>query len=223
MRGPLARTFAAQSDPNVIALLSLKLLLLAFFILLNALSVIEEDKQRVVIDSVSQAFDGRIQAYKNLSEQAAASGQLSGARQLAEALADLLDSTLPAIRLTEGASHSEVRIELPSSMLFGRGETELKPGHDLLIQRLTAALLAENAKGVTFLAEVRHGVPANALERLDELKDRSVELRRIGHLAQVMIEEGMPREQLSSGLELGRPGAVFLNFRLIEPGGDIQP
>lgn len=223
MRGPLVRTLAAQSDPNVIALLSLKLLLLAFFILLNALSVIEEDKQRVVIDSVSQAFDGRIQAYKNLSEQAGASGQLSGARRLAEALADLLDSTLPAIRLNEGASHSEVRIELPSSMLFGRGATELKPGHDLMIQRLTAALLAESADEVTFLAEVRHGVPANALERLDDLKDRSVELRRIGHLAQVMIAEGLPQEQLSSGLELGRPGAVFFNFRLVETDGDPQP
>ena len=223
MLGPLARTFAAKSDPNVVALLSLKLLLLAFFILLNALSVIEDDKQRVVIDSVSQAFDGRIQAYKNLSEQVSASGQLSGAQRLAEALADLLDSTLPAIRLNEGASHSEVRIELPSSMLFGRGATELKPGHDLLMQRLTDALLAESAQGTTFLAEVRHGVPANALERLDDLKDRSVELRRIGHLTQVMVEQGLPRERLSSGLELGRPGAVFLSFRLVEPQGEDQP
>ena len=206
-----------QSDPNVVALLSLKLLLLAFFILLNALSVIEEDKQRVVIDSVSQAFDGRIQAYKNLSEQSAAAGQLAGAKRLAEALADLLDSTLPAIRLTEGAEHSEVRIELPSSMLFGRGSTVLKPGHDLMLQRLTAALLAESGRGVIFLAEVRHGVPANALARLDDVKQRSVELRRIGHLAQRMVDLGLPQGRISTGLELGRPGAVFLSFRATEP------
>ncbi|WP_282607978.1 flagellar motor protein MotB [Pelagibius sp. Alg239-R121] len=220
MAGPLERTFLGQSDPNVIALLSLKLLLLAFFILLNSLSVIEEDKQRVVIDSVSQAFDGRIQAYKNLSEQSAAAGQLAGAKDLAEELADLLDSTLPAIRLNEGASHSEVRVELPASMLFARGATELQPGRDLMLQRLSAALL--RGDGIVFMTEVRHGVPEGALERLDDLKERSVELRRIGHLAQNLVEQGLPRERISTGLELGRPGAIILNFRAVEtkPGGE---
>lgn len=213
MAGPLTRTFVGQSDPNVIALLSLKLLLLAFFILLNALSVIEEDKQRVVIDSVSQAFDGRIQAYKNLSEQAAGAGQLSGARELAEELADLLDATLPAIRLKEGASHSEVRIELPSSMLFASNATELNPGRDLMLQRLTKAILAASAKGVVFRAEVRHGVPGDALSRLDGLQGRSVELRRLGHLAQQLADAGLPLERISAGLEIDRPGAIFLNFR----------
>lgn len=213
MAGPLTRTFVGRSDPNVIALLSLKLLLLAFFILLNALSVIEEDKQRVVIDSVSQAFDGRIQAYKNLSEQAAGAGQLSGAKELANELADLLDATLPAIRLNEGASNSEVRVELPSSMLFARNATELNPGRDLLLQRLTKAILAASTKGVIFRAEIRHGVPGDALTRLDELQGRSVELRRLGHLAQQLADAGLPLERISAGLEIDRPGAIFLNFR----------
>ncbi len=210
-----------QSDPNVIALLSLKLLLLAFFILLNALSVIEEDKQRVVIDSVSQAFDGRIQAYKNLSEQAAGSGQLSGARELANELADLLDTTLPAIRLNEGASNSEVRLELPSSMLFARNATELNPGRDLLLQRLTKALLAASTKGTAFLAEVRHGVPGDALGRLDGSQERSVELRRLGELARHLADAGLPVERVSTGLEIGRPGAIFLNFRSVEVPADM--
>ena len=212
-----------QSDPNVIALLSLKLLLLAFFILLNALSVIEDEKQRVVIDSVSQAFDGRIQAYKNLSEQAAGAGQLSGARELANELADLLDATLPAIRLNEGAENSEVRVELPSSMLFARGATELNPGRDQLLRRLTKALLDANGKGAAFLLEVRHGVPENALKRLDGAQQRSVELRRLGHLAQLAADAGLPRERLATGLEIGRPGAVFLNFRTTDTGEAERP
>lgn len=223
MAGPLTRTFVGKSDPNVIALLSLKLLLLAFFILLNALSVIEEDKQRVVIDSVSQAFDGRIQAYKNLSENAAGAGQLSGAKELANELADLLDSTLPAIRLNEGASNSEVRVELPSSMLFARNATELNPGRDLMLQRLTKAVLAADEKGVVFQAEFRHGVPGDALERLDDLQERSIELRRLGHLAQLLADEGMPVERISTGLEIGRPGAIFLSFRSVEVGAEAQP
>ncbi len=222
MAGPLTRTLAGQSDPNVIALLSLKLLLLAFFILLNALSVIEEDKQRVVIDSVSQAFDGRIQAYKNLSEQAAGAGQLSGARELAEELADLLDATLPAIRLNEGASNSEVRVELPSSMLFAKSATELNSGRDLMLQRLTKAVLAASSHDVVFRAEVRHGVPSDALVRLDGLQGRSVELRRLGHLAQQLANAGLPIERISTGLEIDRPGAIFLNFRSEEIAGVLD-
>ncbi len=223
MAGPRLRTFVGQSDPNVIALLSLKLLLLAFFILLNALSVIEEDKQRVVIDSVSQAFDGRIQAYRNLSEQAAGAGQLSGAKELATALADLLDSTLPAIRLREGASNSEVRIELPASMLFTKNATELNPGRDLMLQRLAKALLTQNKNGVSFQTEVRHGVPADALQRFDEIQGRSVELARLGHLAQLLVKAGLPEEQISSGLEIGRPGAIFFSFQSFETTAEALP
>ena len=46
----------AQSDAGTITFLSLFLLLLAFFILLNALSTIEETKTREVLTSVAATF-----------------------------------------------------------------------------------------------------------------------------------------------------------------------
>ena len=60
--GAARRPGARQGDPNVVALLSLKLILLGFFILLNALSEYEESRTRMVLESVNEAFNGRVDA-----------------------------------------------------------------------------------------------------------------------------------------------------------------
>ena len=59
---------ASPSDPGIrrddnkyiVLLLSLKLILLAFFILMNALSEFETRRTETVLDSVSRAFRGSI-------------------------------------------------------------------------------------------------------------------------------------------------------------------
>ena len=60
------------ADPNIVALLSLKLLLLGFFILLNALSRFEEDRSRSVIVKDIQARAVELKKAFEVSKEAAA-------------------------------------------------------------------------------------------------------------------------------------------------------
>ena len=64
--GPAASIPAAETagptdpkDPTVLTLLSLKLLLLAFFILLTSLAEFQEDRTRQVLESVSRPSTAR--------------------------------------------------------------------------------------------------------------------------------------------------------------------
>ena len=61
---------ATGVEIGLISLLSLKLLLLAFFILLSALSEFETLKVRTALQSVTEAFDGRL----NVAHYRAANG-----------------------------------------------------------------------------------------------------------------------------------------------------
>jgi len=65
MAGGTPRSGMGQGNGNIIALLSLNILLLAFFILLNSLSSFEEERRDAVMDSVRQAFQGLVRVERN--------------------------------------------------------------------------------------------------------------------------------------------------------------
>ncbi len=54
-------TGSTNGNGNMVLLLSLNLILLAFFILLNSLADFEADRARAVLASVKQAFSGTIE------------------------------------------------------------------------------------------------------------------------------------------------------------------
>src|SRR3546814_4588433 len=58
MAGAAPQPKNRQSNSHIVALLSLKILLLAFFILLNALATFQEERSSAVVDSVRDAFQG---------------------------------------------------------------------------------------------------------------------------------------------------------------------
>ena len=87
------------SDPNIVALLSLQLLLLAFFILMTAISDFEQNKVQMVVGSVNEAFDGQIVTSEDVSLTDAALGPIPGSARLAARIRNLFSSTLPVARV----------------------------------------------------------------------------------------------------------------------------
>ncbi len=134
---------APGRDPNIVALLSLKLLLLGFFILLNALSQYEEDRTRRVLISVNQAFDGRVDVRESEQDYPSALGPLEREASLLDAVGQLLDALLPAVRTTTSHDGTRLRLELSAGSIFQPGGTALQPGRALLLRRLAGALTAE--------------------------------------------------------------------------------
>jgi hypothetical protein len=197
-----------DSDPNLFALLSLKLLLLAFFILLTALATFERDKVELVVDSVNQAFDGRVRTeLKNESVEPAALAELSEAAKLSERIRNLFSSTFPMAEVERDVLYGELRIELPTDTLFFADEARLRAGPAVLMNRLARLLGSERPADTDYELDVLVGVGRDALPALASTPD-ALASRRAGAFARDFARRGMPADKLSVGLLPGGEGKV---------------
>ncbi len=213
---------AGGGDPNIVALLSLQLLLLAFFILLNAISSYEEQKVEQVVSSVNQAFDGRVAAPQDLADVEAAVGPLPGSVQLSRRVRNLFASTLPMARIEQDEQLGELRIEIPTDSLFAADDPRLRAAPAVLFNRLARALGPERPEDLEARLEVLVGVAADALSALGT-QPQALPVLRAGELARSLAARGLPAERLSVGILPGAEGWVRLVLRLADrPGVESQ-
>lgn len=219
MAAPADQIPRRMGDPNILSLLSLKLLLLAFFILLNALSHFEEDRARKVLESVNEAFNGRVEAVRSLTIQSAGIGNLRESVAVVRVAGELFQSMIPAVRVEVSARGKRVRLSLPATTLFRPGEEALQPGRGLLFGRLVHALEQERPLGPGYELELYHGLPGKSADQGDQ--SGSVELlalRRMGVLARFLEAKGLPDEVLSVGLLPGREDTVEIVVQVLDSG-----
>ncbi len=181
-------------DGNIVALLSLKLLLLAFFILLNALSALEAHKAKAVLESVNKAFSGRLEVKENLSPQEAGAGHLSGARLMLDEVGQLFESMLPAVYRETTSHGSSLVLELSTQSLFRSGKSALQPGRGLLLDRLVAALNAERNVPVFYQFEFQQGTLGA------DYAAKQLAVDRAAAMAHHLVRRGVAAEDLSIGI-----------------------
>ena len=206
----------AQKDPNIVALLSLQLLLLAFFILLNAMSKFEDEKTRRVLESVNDTFNGQVQAVRNASTYSGAIGSLDDGRILVAELKRLFASALPATRVQQTSRANLFRLELPAAKLFEPGSAELRSGRLGLLRRISAALKQRQALGQGFRLRWLHGVASTGDRRLAAPAPSLLEIRRLGHVIEELLARGVAPDRLAVGVEPIGEGRMVLEIRLPE-------
>jgi hypothetical protein len=185
---------ADTTSSTLLSLLSLKLLLLAFFILLNAMSDLEALKVRAVLESVTKAFDGRLNVENNVTLRGAADGPLDGTQLLLEGVGDLFRDMLPAVHKENTATSSAMVFELPIGTFFAKGENRLQAGRSRLLDRLVESLVAFEEEQVPYSLAVLHGRRAGSATS-DELR-----IDRIAVLVRGLVQRGLPADRLSFGL-----------------------
>jgi hypothetical protein len=200
--GPAGRV--ELGDGNIVLLLSLKLILLAFFILLNALSDFEEARSKQVINSVNEAFSGQHNPINAPALLDGSPGLLPEAETLINDVGSLFESIVPVIESTRTDRARVVEIDLPSSALFKIGSDTLRPDRTGLIRRLAQSLLQRNANEIVYNLEFVHGVPeGGATGAL-----RQQEVRRASGVVTLLAGAGLPLDRLSIGVLPGRAGRV---------------
>lgn len=200
-------------DANVVALLSLKLLLLAFFIMLTAIARFEQEKVDLVVTSVNDAFDGRIRSDVPNVRLHSGLGSIPASTQLTERIRNLFSSTLPAARVERDDLFGELRIKIPTEALFFAEEARLRAGPTVLLSRLARLLGPERPAATDYDLEMLVGVDRDALSRLSSTPD-ALASRRAGTLARDFARRGMPADKLSVGLVPGAQGKVRLVLRV---------
>ena len=204
----------AQKDPNIVALLSLQLLLLAFFILLNALSKFEDEKTRRVLESVNDTFNGQVQAVRNASTYSGAIGSLDDGRSLVAELKRLFTTTLPATRVEQSSNANLFRLVLPATKLFEANSAELRSGRLGLLNRISALLKKRQALGQGFRLRWLHGVETTRDRRLAAPAPSLHEIRRVGYVVEELLARGVEPARLAIGVEPTGAGRMVLEIRL---------
>ncbi len=203
-----------QKDPNIVALLSLQLLLLAFFILLNALSKFEDEKTRRVLESVNDTFNGQVQAVRNASSYSGAIGSLDDGRSLVAELKRLFTTTLPATRVEQSSNANLFRLVLPATKLFEAGSAELRSGRLGLLNRISVLLKKRQALGQGFRLRWLHGVETTRDRRLAAPAPSLLEIRRVGYVVDELLARGVEPARLAIGVEPTGAGRLVLEIRL---------
>ena len=205
-----------EGSSNIVLLLSLMLILLAFFILLNSLSEFEADKTHAVIESVNRAFNGKIESGDRTPAYSASLGALPEAEAKMREVGSLFEAIIPSARVKRTRRANAVRVELSAASLFRPAGVKLRPGGEILIQRL-AQLLARDPRGSpSYDLEVLLGVGAPPAGGAGPVTPdpRSLEVRRAALLAQRLVEEGLPPPMLSIGLLPRQPGTLRFVVRV---------
>ena len=208
MRGLITKQTEKAEDRNLVAMLGLNLVLLAFFIMLTTLSDFQEDKAESAIESINQTFEARLQRPTAKYEQTLAESVSSD--QVIDEIGTLFSETLPDVEVVESSTQTALRIILPLASVFpsvvsdSSEATSPSESQALLASRLRAALSRYEDKGGTSEITLLYGLGAN-----QTLKGRgNLVTRRLDRLVGVFEEAGHPRISLASVLSR----AMRINF-----------
>lgn len=205
-----------RGNGNIVLLLSLNLILLAFFILLNSLSEFEAAKTRAVMESVNRAFSGKIQSTDQVPAFNVSLGALSEVQAKFREVGSLFEAIIPASKSKRIQRAKAVRVEVPAASLFEPKSVELVSARVVLIQGLAKALSRKPKDGPSYDLEVLLGVgePAKDAPVTAARFPRSLEVRRAAVLARHLVDEGLPAGALAIGLLPNHPGMVRFVVRV---------
>lgn len=196
----IQRQATGGGTSSLMALLSLKLLLLAFFILLTVLAQFENEKVKKVVDSVNKTFEGRVEVNRTIDPLPGADGiQQGGAPALTE-LSRLFRSYLPTAGIEVDPALGELRLEVPAEEIFLRDSTQLNGRAERLIDRIAAELLKRQDLAGDYDLELLNGFDPSTMQSLLDSSGQSPVLLRAGSLVRSFLERDLAAEKLSGGL-----------------------
>lgn len=183
--------------------LSLFLLLLAFFILLNALSTIEPGRSNRVLESVQRAFPSAYRAELGEGLLDGDPGQVIG-EATRNGIGEIFRQVLPVARVTVEPDGNPIYVEAPLPRVYaGR----LTPAGERLAARLATFLATPPAGSVLELDVLLSADPA------DRGPGRAVRARDAADLVDAMVGFGIEPSLMAAGLEPGAADRVRFIFR----------
>jgi hypothetical protein len=197
---------AAEPRKGILGYLSLFLLLLVFFIVLNAVSVRQAGRAAAVIGSVGEAFGAGTPA-ADASATAAMTAAVAEALRAVSALGDLPPADLAVTKVDDPRPGAAMVVALPAAALFEPGRSTVLAARAGLFDRIADALRPRSSGPHYRLEElIGVGAPPEAPAHRAEVRARAAAL------GAVLLARGVPPDSLSVGVEQGRPAEVRFIF-----------
>ncbi|MBI1778641.1 MAG: hypothetical protein HYR63_25145 [Proteobacteria bacterium] len=184
---------AADAYLPVRAFLSLYLVLIAFFILLTAVSSFNGSKAEQAMASVRAAFPSKLGF--GVPEDHTTSLFVEAQRSYAEQVGRLLAAALPTASLERPQRGNQIEASVPLEVLFQPGSAEITGAADGLLQQLVPILAAKSEAG-TLSLEWLLPDPGAGTEPASRLM-----LGRASTLARRLVALGAPQPAIAVGLD----------------------
>lgn len=225
-----------SSSSGQLLALALFVMLLAFFIVLNAISTFEEAKVRSTIQSIEGTFSTQMAPADRggslaLSESTA---QASRAGDVLDKLKDLFRAQIPGYDAVKSDSRGEMYVRVPYD-LFEEAVFEINQeqqgklsAEDEKFQKFflpaLVSLLMMDEQNIHYRMDVFINVPDDPATMENKAPQELMRwMKRSGGLAQKLEEAGLPKPSMSIGLQKGRDGYVDLTFRRYVPYTTAPP
>lgn len=207
------KRLATESNNGSLIFLSLFLLLLAFFILLNALATIEETKSRQVLTSVAATFRSVVDADTSAQVLLSELGPASEPDEILEAMEQLWVTAVSVTKVETLSAGQLMQITMPVNELFLGGKAVLRSDRKPLLER-AGRVLSVQAKSVVAELELVLGTPPIDPAKLEE--DPSLAIQRAVVLAGALLQVGAAKDKVSTGVRVGDPKVLRLRFAIRE-------
>lgn len=231
------RRTAAEGAKNgsLLMNLSLFIMLLAFFIVLNAISTFEENKVRPIMSSVIVTFSGDAPMQEVMPS--ITPDPLESLREGAtiERIDALFKSQITSYEAQKNESNGVMQIDLPldvfSSAIMAIGQEDLlnvSPDDQLKGKKFflptLVSIMGSDEKGVTYRMDMILHVGDNPahMQNREPQKLEQV-MKRAARLAEKLETAGLGQRLISIGTEKGDESTVTLLFRPHEPFSPVEP
>ena len=200
-----------ENRPNSgsIIFLSLFLLLLAFFILLNALATIEETKSRQVLTSVAATFRSAVDADTNAQVLLSELGPVPEPEELLAAFEQLWVTAVPVTKVERIESGQVMQMTIPANELFLGGKDVLRTDRKALLDRVVRVVSLPVRGTVQELKIILGSDPVSDAE-LD--RGGNLQMRRAVTLARALVEAGAKPDRIGTGIRIGESKSLSLRF-----------
>ena len=215
--GPVNQPGAGRTDPNIFVFLSLYLLLLAFFILLNSISQHESTRTAAALGSIDATFKAPVATDLEARSLAHMPGLLAGETALQARLGRLFQANLPVSHAKVFRRDGRIEVSVPGDRIFLPGSASFRTSRWTLFEALAEALMARSAAG-EFELEILIETAAN-----DGTETRArVDMARAAAIAADLTSRGVPSRRLATGLEPGTAGRIRFAFLPYQAGRGID-
>lgn len=190
---------------------SIYLLLLGFFVVLNSISNQKVAKAGAVMDSVNSVFDKKFAPRASVVDFLKEPEAIAPNDEFVEEAVGLLASAfaLEGGFSTEGGD--TLRVELPLEALFERGSMMPRQNLSPFVRDMQAMVMREQA-GERREIEFVFGIGRGSLSSRPS-QQQLVAMRRAGNLVNFLITKGFPKASISTGIAGGSSDTVIVNFR----------
>ncbi len=199
-------------DPTVVNLLSLYLILLAFFILLISLSQMEQERIQAALGSIDVTFKSKVETKHSEETTPTIPEQVVGFETFPDRVKRQFETSLPIGRFEVRQIGDLIRITVPSDLIFVPGKPHLRATKANLIDGIAEGL-SQGGPPERYHVALQIGTDTTAPAG----GEPSLAMLRAGAFARDLRRRGVAARRIVVGLRAGNSGQLRLTFTPAAP------